>query len=182
MSLLLSSMKTLGHPELSQFEFDLSGLLREVRGTFPSLDAWRIEIWLQRQPTLACVVIDGTAASISLHTVLNHSQTPRPVIAFILRHELLHLLIRPREEQGRMCAHPAEFWEAERELAPGRTMAWAWLSLVLGRCMKADKQRECTRITSYWRKVMSHPRPTLRQVAGLMKSGELAVAESDLYF
>jgi hypothetical protein len=53
--------------------------------------------------------------------VLNHPQTPRSVVEFILCHEMLHLVLPPRDVSGHLKTHPPEFWEAENRVeADGR--------------------------------------------------------------
>ena len=111
------SQQVTRQPELPLFGFPLPALLSEVRRKFPSLASRRVEIQLHVQPTLATICPDGDSAVIRLHAVLNHPQTPPQVIAFILRHELLHLLVRPRMVDGKRTSHPPEFRKAERNFA-----------------------------------------------------------------
>ncbi len=172
MSLVLHHLLLRGHPELNLIGFDLAQLIIEVRCDFSELDSHKIEVWLQRQPTLACVTHDETKACIQLHSILNHPQTPRRVVAFILRHELLHLLIPPREVDGVLKSHPPEFWEAESKLAPDRVLMWAWLKLALWGCLRTDKRRECTIVNTTWKRMMNVERPTLEHIEALIASSK----------
>lgn len=55
MSLFLTQGRIRGHPELSLLGFDLAQLSTIVRRDFPTLASRKIEIWVECQPTLACV-------------------------------------------------------------------------------------------------------------------------------
>jgi hypothetical protein len=174
MSLVLHRKQVREHPELSFLGFDIRRLLSEVQGGFRTLPARPIEVRLQTQHTLACVAGDEVSASIRLHSVLNHPQTPRRVIAFVLCHELLHLVVPPREVDGQRKMHPPEFWQAEAAMAPDRAVMWAWIILVLGSCLRRDKRQECAFVKANWKWLMSKERPTLAQVAAILESGKAA--------
>jgi hypothetical protein len=152
--------------EFPLFGFSLPALLATVRGDFPSLADWHIEVWIHEQPTLAFIRPDHLRAVICLHSVLNHSGTPEQVIAGILRHELLHLLHRPREIEAKMVLHPPEFWTAERRFAD-TGMSWAWINLALGSCLRRDVKRECTYVTRKWKTRMNGPRLTWEQLIAM---------------
>jgi hypothetical protein len=171
MSLVLRRSQVRDHPELSLLNFQLNGLVAEVRRDFPKLASRRIEVWLQTQSTLACIVDEGESACIRLHSVLNHPETPRRVIAFILCHELIHLLVLPRDVDGKCKSHPPKFWEAERERFPNRAVAWGWILMVLGSCLRIDRQKECTFVKRNWKCLMDRRRPTLEQLASLLGPG-----------
>ena len=151
------------------FGFSLPALLAEVRGDFPEVSSRRIEVWLRIQPRLATLRPDGDGAVIELHAVLNHAHTPERVIGFILRHELLHIIIPPQEVDGHQAAHPPEFWSAERNF-PDRLLAWRWLTLVLGSCLRRDKSQECTFVTRKWKALMNAERPSLDQIMHILNS------------
>ena len=174
MSLVLQKEQARGHPEFSLLGFNLRGLLDHVRTGFPALAGKPVEVWLQSQATLACVADEGASACIHLHSVLNHPQTPAGVIAFILGHEMLHLLIPPRDVDGERKSHPPEFWETERQMFPEGGIAWAWLIVVLGGCLKRDKRRECTLVKRNWKRQMDNERPTLEWLAAFRGSRPLA--------
>lgn len=174
MSLLQRYAKPLGNPELSFFGFNLQHSLENVRSSFPALCSKRIEVWLQMQPTLASISYEGDAACIRLHSVLNHPHTPERVIAFILGHELLHLMIPPREINGECKSHPPEFWAAERERFPDRDIAWLWMTTFLGSCLKSDKKHECTWVKANWKRLMAEERPTMERIAEIGELGRKA--------
>jgi len=166
----------IGAPELPMFPFDLADVLGRVRAGFPELSSVKVTIWVQSQPTLACIGSEHSEAVIRLHAVLNHPDTPEEVIAFVLCHELLHRVIPPREIQGRVVVHPAEFWTAERERAPNRSLAWGWMYVVLRECLKKDEKRECTFVKANWKRLMNERRPSLAEVSELLQ-GDVRLAE-----
>lgn len=156
--------KALGNSELSFLSFSLGDLLARVRRDFPELEDRRIEAWLVRQRTLACINIDGEVHQICIHAVLNHAGTPEEVIAFVLRHELLHLQIPPREIDGKLVSHPPEFWEAERALAKDGELAWAWIWLTFHSVLKHDKKNERTVVKRNWRGYMDCRRMSMSEM------------------
>ena len=93
------------------------------------------------------------------------SGNPRRVIAFILCHELIHLLVPPRDVDGKRKSHPPEFWEAERKRSPDRGLAWGWVILVLGACLRSNRKKECTFVKRNWKCHMNGGRPTLEQLS-----------------
>lgn len=169
-----------GHPELSVLDFDLGRLLAEVQRDFPTLASRRIEVWLRTQSTLACITDERESACICLHSVLNHPETPRRVIAFILCHELIHLLVPPRDVDGKRKSHPPEFWEAERKRSPDRGLAWGWVILVLGACLRSNRKKECTFVKRNWKCHMNGGRPTLEQLSLHLGLGKFPREEASL--
>lgn len=153
------------------FGFSLSAPLAEVKGDFPELSSRRIAVWLRIQPTLATVRLVGDEAVIELNAVLNHAQTPERVIGFILRHELLHIIIPPREENGYRTAPPPEFRNAERDF-PDYLLTWNWLTLVLGSCLRRNNRQECTVVTRAWKTRMNLERPSLNQIVHIMNTAD----------
>lgn len=158
-----------GAPELPMFGFSLSALLAKVKGDFPELSSRPITVWLRIQPTLATVHLAGDEVVIELHAVLNHVHTPERVISFILRHELLHFTIPPREVDGHQSAHPPEFRKAEQNF-PDYQSAWSWLTLVLGSCLRRNKKQECTFVTRQWKARMNGERPSLDYIMQIINT------------
>lgn len=161
-----------GEPELPIFDFSLPTLLGKVRGDFPGLVSKRVTVWLRIQPTLATVHLDGDEVVIDLHAVLNHAQTPEQVIGFILRHELLHMIIPTREVDGHVTSHPPEFWDVERNF-PDRVPALNWFFVSLGSCLRRDKKLECIFVTRKWKKCMDAERLSLNQVMDILNPAVL---------
>ena len=155
-------------PEFSFLSFDPFHLLNRIRIDFPKTESKLIYVYVQSQPTLASVRNNDQSAVIQVHSVLNHPHTPKEVMVFIFRHELLHLEILPRVVEGKNTSHPPEFWDAEHALCPERTIAWIWLKWVLSDCLKLDQKRECAYVKSNWKRLMPIDRPTLEQVAEMV--------------
>lgn len=177
MSQIFRGASIRGHPELSVLPFDLISRTRAIQTEFPTLGARRISVWLQQQRGLACVQYVDDSAAICIHAVLNHPQTPAVVVDFILRHEMLHLVVPPREVEGRSTSHPPEFWEAEQRF-PHREATWRWIWWVLGSCLKRDKQKECTFVKSSWKRLMSGERPSVEKIEEL-RAGEAPIGPDD---
>ncbi len=170
-----------GLPEFPLFRFDLGELLAEVRAGIPGLPPGRIDVWVQRRATLASIEYTDAPGGIAIcmHSVFNHPDTPREVIAYVLCHELLHLCIRPREVDGRLSSHPPEFWEAEARFAPNRSSAASWLTVVLGSCLRPDRKQECTFVKPNWKHRMTGQRMSLPEVATLLGTGTYLVKSMD---
>ena len=166
-------------PEFSFLSFDPFHLLNRMRIDFPKTESKRIYVYVQSQPTLASVRNNDQSAVIQVHSVLNHPHTPKEVMVFIFRHELLHLEIPPRVVEGKSTSHPPEFWDAERALCPERIIALNWLMVVLSSCLKIDRKREGTYVKSNWKRLMSMDRPTLEQVAEMVSLGNTTEKEEE---
>jgi hypothetical protein len=162
---LILQLRQFGEPQLPMFNFSLPCLVMQVRGEFPELLSKRVTVWLRIQPTLATVQLDDDEIVINIHAVLNHAQTPEQVIGFILRHELLHMIIPPREVDGVVVSHPPEFWAVERGF-PDRVPVW---NVSLGSCMRSNKKQQSTVITRKWKTRMYGRRLTLSQVMDIVK-------------
>jgi hypothetical protein len=165
---LISQLRQFGEPQLPMFNFSLPCLVMQVRGEFPDLLSKQVTVWLRIQPTLATVQLDHDEIVINIHAVLNHAQTPEQVIGFILRHELLHMIIPPREVDDVVVSHPPEFWAVEQGF-PDRVPVWNWLTVSLGSCMRSNKKQQLTLITREWKKRMHGRRLSIDQVMDIVK-------------
>jgi hypothetical protein len=78
---------------------------------------------------LGCISygISKPGSLICLHEILNGSDVPERVFRHILTHELIHLVVAPRELDGKITTHPPEFWQLEHDLCPEGTWIWEWL-------------------------------------------------------
>jgi hypothetical protein len=166
------------HLELSFLSFDIGELFLEVRNSFPNLDDYRIDVSIQEQKPLACIHVDRGCAHIQLHSVLNHPETPRDVLAYILKHELLHIVIPPKEIENQWKPHPPEFWESLRLIEPNSVLLTAWLHVSFEECLRNEKKRDGQMVKSNWKKKMNGRRLTLTEIANLANFSELAVKAS----
>lgn len=122
-----------GQPELNFLSFDPFLMLAKVQSEFSALrGTYHIELVVKSHATLASVRHRKGEVLILVHSILNHQDTPVEVIEFVLRHELLHLMIPPREVDGKCKSHPPEFWETENRVSPMKEPVWDWLFGVLG--------------------------------------------------
>ena len=156
-------------PEIPFLAFDIYSVLKRSQERLPSLAEKSVSVWIMNQPTLACIE-NGKSASISLHAILNHPQTPELVIDYILTHELLHLIVGPRKIDGILKQHPPEFYDAEKRTFPEFEQAWAWLILVLCDCLKRDEEKECIYIKRSWRQLIKSKRPSIEQVLEIFEA------------
>jgi hypothetical protein len=154
--------KTTSQPKLPFFAFNIYSVLKRAQERLPSLAEKSVSVWIMHQPTLAYIE-NGESASISLHAILNHPQTPELVIDYIFTHELLHLVVGPRKIDGILKIHPPEFYDAERQIFPEFGQAWGWLMFVFDNCFKMDSKKECIFIKASWRRLMKlRNRPSFR--------------------
>jgi hypothetical protein len=101
-------------PMLQFLDFDLSALLQQVISRdFPNLEtsvsASFFKAALSQTETLANVGAGARTAKIRIHEILNRGDTPCEIIEFVLVHEVPHIVIPPREIDGRTVHHPPNF-------------------------------------------------------------------------
>lgn len=152
-------------PELSFFSFNVYELLEQCQAKFPEISNYEVNFLINRQPTLACIEHYESSAMIVLHPILNHNSSPMEVLRFIFMHELLHLIIQPREIDGVIKSHPPEFWEAENKYITDRNMSWYWLYYVLGEALQNDHENECTWVKSNWKELMRSDRQSFEDIS-----------------
>ena len=89
---------------------------------------------------------------ICLHQILNRPDIPEQVFRHLLIHELIHLVVAPREVDGKSSTHPPEFWQLEHNLSPERHWVWEWLWDQFSSCLMIDRKNECIKVKRDWRK------------------------------
>ena len=118
-------------PYLRFLSFDSDALLERLhREDFPDVEQ-RVRMFFTERGPLACILFTRDEATIYVHQVLNHADTPELVLRHVIKHELLHLRIPSEFEDGKEEAHPEAFWEAEEEVCPESTASWAWIMMNL---------------------------------------------------
>jgi len=128
-------------PMLLFTELPLQQMLREIRDAhFPEIERLP-PVYFIGQTSLAQIT-DSPAPTIYLHAILNAPEVPNFVFSFILKHELLHLRIPPRQLDGRWTSHPPEFFDQQRQLAPEASAAWDWIWRNLGPYLHERPQLE----------------------------------------
>lgn len=164
--LLLPGSSRPGPPELPVFGDQLDYAFARARSRLPASAPGEAQVWIRRQPTLACVFRMSQPVVIHLHSVLNHHQTPPEVLEYILIHELIHLVVHPREVEGKQTAHPPEFWELERRVAPEGGVAWYWIYSMLWEVLERDTEAEAIRVKRTWKRLMGRERWTMAEARG----------------
>lgn len=162
----LSGKKPKGYPEISFLSFDVLGLLADVQEEMGLSGIGPVTFSLQTMETLACIYCQPgrLGGDICFHSLFNLPDVPQPVIEHVLRHELLHLKIPPREIDGKLIIHPPEFREAEQALVPWRSASWGWMHLAFWEALKPDSANECVWIKKSWRKLQKHPYPSWEMI------------------
>jgi hypothetical protein len=155
-------------PLIPFLSFDFHALLRET--ITRHFDDVRVPVSASflrpgrsRSVSLAFIMVRENDAQIRLHEIINRTDVPLAVFRFILCHELLHVVIPPREIDGRTVKHPPEFWEAEKRRFPERSQAWDWINAALFPWLIRDRRREATLVRRSWRDSSRHRFPTLEE-------------------
>ena len=131
--------------------FSVLDILEQVRSEhFPELSG-TVRMYCVNRGPLACVGAEESSATIYLHQILNHGDTPVEVVSTICKHELLHTRIPPVVKGKRTIQHPPEFWEAERVMTPERSAAWSWIWINLGLYLKKRPRLERIDVLWNWR-------------------------------
>lgn len=106
------------------------------------------------QKTLANIVFQDkqiSPISINIHQVLNWPTLPKLVMEYILYHELLHLVVPPREINGKIKSHPPEFIKIQRCSFPDADIAYAYITSILFSIIKRDNKNEQIKVLPRWR-------------------------------
>lgn len=162
----LSRKKPAGYPEISFLSFDVLGLLAKIQHEMELGSVGTVTFTIQTMETLACIrwEEEKPGGDIFFHSLFNRSDVPQPVIEHVLRHELLHLKIPPREIDGKLVHHPPEFWEAEQALVPWKSASWGWMYLAFSEVIKSDIPNECVWVKKSWRKLQKNPYPNWEMI------------------
>ena len=140
-------------PHLWFVPFSIAVVLQEIRERHFSQLEQPIELYAVNRGPLACIVSSEARTTIYLHQIINHTDTPIEVVNLVCKHELLHLQIGAAEVNGKKTDHPPEFWEAEKRIAPERSVAWGWIWISLGLCLKRRPKLERIDVLPSWREV-----------------------------
>lgn len=158
--------KARSQPCLPQTSFDLQEELENARIQHFAGIATSPHCCFVDYGHLACICSDRETglASVYVHQILNHPDTPREVAALICKHELLHLELPPREIDGKSTDHPPEFWNRENVICPEKRIAWAWIWENLWSCIRVDKKREGITVLNEWKSRWDLPRIGLSEI------------------
>jgi len=155
----LSPTKTRKHinaaverPYLDFLPYSLNELMmKTLQAWFAKLDC-EIEIYFANHGLLACIfnTPEEKKAVILIHLLLNHASTPKLVMNYIIKHELIHLVVPPRVIKGRVKHHPPEFREMENRIAPEKDTAWEWISVNFCYHLNIRPRLERTDVMNSW--------------------------------
>jgi hypothetical protein len=91
---------------------------------FPELADRRIALmWDGGAGPLAVASYRSWLSRIYLHEALNRPDMPLETFQYVLKHELLHFALPPRDG----VSHPPEFWERQAAIAPEAKDCDRWL-------------------------------------------------------
>ena len=160
--MVLSHKKPIGYPEISFLSFDVLALLARIQDEMELDEVGPVTFSLQTMDTLACIRWEHgkPGGDIFFHSLFNRPDVPQPVIEHVLRHELLHLKIPPRQIEDKLVHHPPEFWDEERVLVPWKSASWGWMVLAFWEVIKTDIPNECVWVKKSWRKLQKYPYPS----------------------
>ena len=133
-------------PQLPVCGPEINALLCQILAEHFPENTMPPSLFFGRTPTLAHIenVRGECASSIWMHHALNDPATPDYVFSYVLKHELLHARIPPREVESKWSAHPPEFWEEETRIAEGdKRRAWVWIYQNFVGALRRDKENEC---------------------------------------
>ena len=163
-------------PEIPFVPYSIYELVSSVKNQFFSNINHNVSISFFEQKTLACIEYNSTSAIIKMHSILNHKGTPKEVILFIIKHELLHLLIPPREIKKRLVYHPPEFFEHGRSIFPEYSLIWNWLYFHFPFCLIVHKRKEQTIVTREWKDIMYDKRLGFKEIMDIITPKEASKA------
>lgn len=131
--------------EVQWTPFSLEEVLEEVQKAFFPKLCVRPRIGFGKMVRLAYIEKGDLArAYLMISSIFNHPETPEFVIRYIVKHELLHLVVPGRVPDGKKkeSQHPPEFFWWENKIAPERGAAWQWMSLNFYGALKRMPRKE----------------------------------------
>lgn len=127
--------------EVPFVSYNINDMIKEYQSMLNIDNSIKVSINFRQMPTLASIHTENK--DIMIHTILNNSETPQDVIAYIIKHELLHLIISPRMIDGKMTSHPPEFYEEQTKISPEGDEIFFWLFRKYFHYLKQDNKAEC---------------------------------------
>lgn len=121
--------------------FDLDKLLAEVRAEcFPFMVGIVRCAYSTERGAVAWISVDpwpGVRGIIHVNPALDRPDTSEGAMRGILKHELLHIVVRPDlDEDGWLSWHPPAFWARQFELSPEFAPTCEWLKRTFGRAYR----------------------------------------------
>jgi hypothetical protein len=163
-------------PQLPLCAGKIDGLLSQILTAYFPEKVTSPGVFFGRIPTLAHIedFKSEQRSSIWMHHALNDPATPDYVFSHVLKHELLHSRIQPREVKGEWLAHPPEFWEEENRIAEAdKGRAWEWIYRNFYDALVQDTKHECIWVNNRRMKELIHnhhcAEPDLQYLCGAFK-------------
>ena len=169
-------------PNLWFTPYSVPKRLRDIHSKFFPDIPHEVEIYSVNRGPLACICESDSSATIYIHQVLNHGDTPIEVVDLFCKHELLHLRIPPVVKNTKRIQHPPEFWEEERRICPERNLAWDWIWHNHWACLKRRPRLEKVDVLPNWRKVWSMPKLSPETIARIQDRRGPTFNSQDGYF
>ncbi len=180
-------MKYSPEPYLPAIGYDPYQVLAEVVSFFSCLEfdtLPRVDFLCQK--TLANIVVmdnDISSVSINIHQVLNWHTLPRAVLVYIFHHELLHLIVPPREVDGKLKSHPPEFFKLERDSYLDAGILSRYLQESLFGMVRSDAKHEQINVLPQWKKCTAErfiPLQSYCERNNLRTTGEIRDVDNDI--
>lgn len=150
--------EALRQPSIPLLSFSITEMLGDIRTDFFSELEHDIRIHFVTRGPLACIDAKENAATIYIHQLLNHIDTPPEVFSLILKHQLLHLWVPPTSINGKLKQHPPEFWDAEKTICPERRFAWIWMRENLSASFHRRPRLERIDVGGNWKEIWNQPK------------------------
>lgn len=115
-------------PELEFTRFSVAELLQEIH--HEHFTEYPLpEICFTATKPIACIHTNPEISKpfILINCALNRKETPLEVIRAIVKHECIHLVVRPEIINEKRVSHPPAFGEMERKISPEIDNAWIYL-------------------------------------------------------
>ncbi len=138
--------------------YSLRSIVEEVRHEHFPDQRLPVGVFFVSAGSLASIHTESDAATIYIHQLLNHPETPREVFTMIVKHELLHLRFPVLESIKECTSHPPEFWKAEAAISPERQKAWRWIHQNLRHSIRVRRKKERVDVLRNWKQTWNQVR------------------------
>lgn len=157
--------------ELPNLSFCIHALSNEVARTkFPDFKLLPAVFFGKMKSIACCECLPSGREIVLINSVLNSPSTPREVIEAIVIHEFLHFVIKPREVDGKLKAHPPEFFVREQEISPNINLTWGWFQTMFLSDLVRDKKRERTTLKNLRKRHASREYISFEELKTMLKN------------
>ena len=157
--------------ELPNLSFCIHALSNEVARTkFPDFEVLPAVFFGKMKRIAFCERLPSGRETVLINSVLNSPSTPREVIEAIVIHEFLHFVIRPREVDGKLKAHPPEFFIREKEISPNISLAWGWFQIMFLSDLVRDEKNERTTLKNLRKRHASREYISFEELTSMLRN------------